>query len=317
MTRGSTSLGSKELDSAALKRAFKEALAGKPRALDDLLARYGGLPGPMNTKLADAFSDEVIAHEGNASALLALLARLASDGAEPDELRVFLPVAAAHGFCACLGAGKLPRGADVESAWLAIAQLSVDGRLPVRLGVVSALVTMCTRSGTIAPLMERANQWLEDDDREARFGGAAAVLAVLSHAQVLGVVRDHEAVLEYVSRVIAMIADAPRAAERSEARRRALRMLPDTLLALMARMARVSGERGVQWLSHECEQASQPQVREVLSDVIVRLHKGSQGLGRATTEKLRKTLEASAAPLRDGVVKRPGTGRGRSTRKIR
>jgi hypothetical protein len=94
-------------------------------------------------------------------------------------------------------------------------------------------------------------------------------------------------------------------------------MLPDTLSALMARMARVAGERGAAWLSQECEQASQPQIREALSDVIVRLQKDSQGLGRATTEKLRKTLEASAAPLRDGVVKRPGTDRGRSTRKIR
>jgi hypothetical protein len=314
MTRGSTSLGTKELDTAALQRAFKEALANRPKALDDLLTRYGGLPGPMNTKLADAFSDEVVAHKGDVAPLLA---RLANDGADADQQRVFLPIAAAYGFCACLSSNKLQRSADIETAWLAIAQLAVDGRLPVRLGMVGALVGMSTQSGGAAALMERAMHWLEDDDRETRFGAAATVLAVLSNTNVLTAMRDHEAVLEYVSRVIALIADAPRSAERSEARRRALRVLPETLMALVARMARVAGERGAAWLAQECEHASQPQVREVLSDVIVRLQKDSQGLGRATTERLRKTLEASAAPLRDGVVKRPGTGRGRSSRKIR
>jgi len=314
MTRGSTSLGTKELDSAALQRAFKEAVANKPKALDDLLTRYGGLPGAMNARLADAFSDEVVAHKGD---VLPLLARMANDDADADQQRVFLPIVATYGFCACLSANKLRRSADIETAWLAIAQLAVDGRLPVRLGTVGALVGLSTKEGGAGVLMERAVQWRQDGDRETQFGAAATVLAVLSHANVLTAVRDHEAVLEYVSRVIALIADAPRSAERSEARRRALRVLPDTLSVLMARMARVSGERGAAWLSQECEHASQPQVREVLSEVIVRLQKDSQGLGRATIEKLRKTLEASAAPLRDGVFKRPGTGRGKSSRKIR
>jgi len=130
-------------------------------------------------------------------------------------------------------------------------------------------------------------------------------------------VREHEVVLEYISRVISSIADAPRAAERSEARRRALRMLPTALSTVVARMARVSGERGLAWFTRECETASQPQVREALSTVIVGMQRDSQGVGKAATERLRNTLEASAAPLRDGVVIRPGTGRGRSSRKIR
>jgi hypothetical protein len=60
-----------------------------------------------------------------------------------------------------------------------------------------------------------------------------------------------------------------------------------------------------------------PQLREAFSDVIVRLQKDAQGLGRAAIDGLRKTLETSAAPLRDGVFIRPGTGRGKAGRKIR
>lgn len=315
MRRGDPSLGSKELDTAALQRAFKSAAGGDARALDDLLTRYGGLPGRPNAKLAAAFAAEVAAHPGSASARL--LARLANDDADADTQRAFLPIAAAYGFCAYLTGDARHKSADVETAWIAIAQLAVDERLPVRLGTVDALVALCAHPGSADALIARGAQWLEEEEREARFGAAAAVLAVLGQASAWAALRDHEAALAYISHVIAMIADAPRAAERSEARRRALRMLPDALCAMVARLARVAGERAAEWLGHECEIASQPQVRDALSLVIVRLGKDSQGLGRATSEKLRKTLEASAAPLRDGVVIRPGTGRGRASRKIR
>jgi len=206
----------------------------------------------------------------------------------------------------------------VEGGWLAIARLGVDEDLEVRLDTEQALIAACADAARAEALLQRAASWLDDEgDRELRYGATALVLTVLGDAKVLTALRDHEAVLEYLSRAIAMFADAPRSAERSEARRRALRVLPNALSAMVSRMARVSAERGVAWLARECEQAGQPQIRQALSDVIVRLHKDPQGIGRAAAEKLRKTLEASAAPLRDGVVKRPGTGRGRSSRKIR
>jgi hypothetical protein len=206
----------------------------------------------------------------------------------------------------------------IESGWLAIVELGVDEDLEVRLDMEQALIATCTDAGRAEALLQRAVAWLDDEgDRELRYGAAAIVLTVLGSSKVLSVLRDHEAVLEYLSRAIAMFADAPRSAERSDGRRRAMRVLPNVLSAVMARMARVSGERAVAWFTRECEQASNPQVRQALSDVIVRLQKDSQGVGRAAAERLRKTLEASAAPLRDGVVKRPGTGRGKSSRKIR
>lgn len=314
MTRGSSSLGTKEIDAAALERAVKAALQGQPRPLDDLLTRYGNSPGKANDKLGLAFGSLVNAQPGNVSALLA---RLTNDAADEDTQRVFLPIAAAFGWCAYLTTGtRKPK--EIETAWVALAQLMNDGRLPVRLGTVDALSALCAHPGHADDLIQRAKAWIEfEEDRELRFGSAAAVLALLGQPQVLATIREHEAMLAYVSSAIETISSAPRSAERSEARRRLLRMLPDALCTLMARMARVAGERAVAWLNSECERAEQPQLREALSDVIVRLSRDPQGIGRAAVDRLRKTLEASAAPLRDGVVIRPGTGRGKSTRKIR
>lgn len=207
---------------------------------------------------------------------------------------------------------------EVEAGWLAIVEHGADEDVEMRLDTERSLIAACADAARAEVLMQRAASWLDDEgDRELRYAAAALVLTVLGNAKVLSTLKDHEAVLEYLSRAIEMFADAPRSAERSEARRRALRVLPNALSAMMARMARVSGERGVAWLAQECERASQPQVRQALSDLIVRLQKDPQGIGRAAAARLRETLEASAAPLRDGVVKRPGTGRGKSSRKIR
>jgi hypothetical protein len=315
MTRSGSSLGAKELDAEALARAVKDALAGQPKALDDLLTRYGNSPGRANDKLGLAFGVEINAQPGN---ITSLLARLTNDDADHDTQRVFLPIAAAYGWCAYLTSAKPRKNSEIETAWVALLQLMVDGRLPVRLGSVDALIALCAHPGQADALIQRGTSWLEfEEDREARFGSSAAVLAVLGNAQVLASIREHEAMLAYISSAIEAIGSAPRSAERSEARRRALRMLPDALCTVMARMARVAGERAVAWLTTECERAEQREVREALSDAIVRMQRDPQGVGRATVERLRKTLEASAAPLRDGVVKRPGTGRGKSTRKIR
>jgi hypothetical protein len=227
-------------------------------------------------------------------------------------------VAAALELCACLTASPLRKSSELEAAWVGLRRLAIDERLPVRLGTVEAIVALCAHSGQADALVARAQGWLQnDEDREVQFASAAAVLAVLAQPSVQSSLREHDAMLEYVSGVLALIADAPRSAERSDARRRALRFLPDALCAIMSRMARVDGERAAAWLGAECEQASQRQIREALSETVIRLQRDTQGVGRATTERLRAALEASAAPLRDGVVIRPGTGRGKSTRRIR
>lgn len=304
--------GSEGLRSEALQAAFKTALAGNSAELEDLLARHGGLPGPRpNSKLAAAFGAEINGQTKNA---LPLLMRLAEEDAPVDDSRAFLPVAAVHGFCSWLRKGGEEQGKAAERVWAAIAALAADPRLPVRLGTVDALIAMCAHPGYADALVARAASWMDEDDRELRFATGAALLMVLSQAQAVSSLRDHEAALEYVSRVLAAVESSPRSADRSEARRRVLLVLSQALCTLVPR---ISGERGIEWLTRECELASQPLLRAALSDTVVRLHKDSQGLGRAAIDELRKTLEGSAAPRRDGTVIRPGTGRGKSGRKIR
>jgi hypothetical protein len=58
-------------------------------------------------------------------------------------------------------------------------------------------------------------------------------------------------------------------------------------------------------------------VRQVLSDVLVRLRQPLHSKSRAVVDDLRGSLEASAKPLRDPTRLRPGTGRGKASRRTR
>ncbi|HEV3032763.1 MAG TPA: hypothetical protein VG319_14035, partial [Polyangia bacterium] len=58
------------LRSEPLRAALREALAGRPVALEQLLVRHGGGPDPRpNLKLAAAFGDEMAAFDGQAAPL--------------------------------------------------------------------------------------------------------------------------------------------------------------------------------------------------------------------------------------------------------
>lgn len=296
------------LKSDALRSALAEALSGSPLRLEDLLARHGGMPGPKpNLKLAAAFGVEIAELPGSLSPLLT---RLGGEDAAPDTPRVFLPIAAAHGWAQRLRAGR-----EVEPAWRALAELSADERGPVRVGTLDALVTLATREGGADTLIERALGWLGEDDRELAFGAAALVIEVLGDARVLAVVRDHEALLGYLSEAIDKIARAPRSAERSEGRRRALTSLANTLASVVALVR--AGDRGLRWFEAECERAKHPDLRAAFSHTLRRLNKMPQAPGTVVVDALRQALDGSAKPLRDPTLLRPGTGRGRRSRNSR
>jgi hypothetical protein len=131
---------------------------------------------------------------------------------------------------------------------------------------------------------------------------------VLGERQALAAARIDDAI-EYLGRVIAEAADAPRSAERSPARRRLLGALPRTL----ATVAAAGGERGVAWLEQECADARQPDVRAALSDAVVRV----QSQNALDGQRVRQALEGSAKPPRDPTRIRPGAGRGRASRRTR
>ncbi len=287
------------LKSDEIRGALREALGGRAARLEDLLSRAGGALDPRpNLKLAAAFGAELAAEPGTVTLLLS---RLGGDDAAPDTARVFLPIAAAHGW-----AGRLRAGRDEEAAWAALAELAADERAPVRIGVLDALLSLTVADGAADTLIARAVSWLDIEDRELRFGAAALVIETLGDPRVFARVSDPQAMFDYLSRVIAEIADAPRSAERSDARRRVLLSLPRTLIAVVAR-------GGDSWFEEECRQASHHDVRHALSTALARL----AGAKSAVVDTLRRSLASTSKPPRDPSRIRPGTGRGKASRRIR
>ncbi len=308
MSRASTQEGFRD---EALRAALAAALAGKPAALEDLLRRRGDGHGARpNFRLAAAFGTEISALPGSAARLLD---RLGANDAAPDTADVFLPIAAAHGWVGRLRVDRL--GHEVGAAWAALALLAGDERTPVRLGALNALASFARHPGGGDALLAQAIDWLELDDREVRFGAAGVVVEVFADRQALAALAAPETLLDYLSRAIAAVAGAPRAAERSDARRRLLLALPRSLATVAAGLR--AGDRGAAWLEEECRNARHPDVRGALSKAVVLLADRSSGQGAAMAQGLRAALEGSAKPPRDPTRIRPGAARGRSSRPMR
>jgi hypothetical protein len=300
----------------ALRAALDAALGGRPANLESLLSRLGHADSPRpNLRLAAAFGAELAARPGDPNPIVRLLGHLGDADADAEKPGVFLPIAAAHGWVALLQADR-----ERERGWAALAELAADARTPVRLGTLDALNSFVAgrasrdgRPGDV--LVERALGWLDHEDREVQFGAAAVVVEVFATAGVLTSLAHPEALLDYLTRAIDAVADAPRAAERSDARRRLLLALPRTLGAVVANLTR--GDLGTTWLEAECERARHPDVREALSNTLVRFASRGADPGTVVTERLRFALEGSAKPPRDPTRRRPGAARGKASRPVR
>jgi hypothetical protein len=297
------------LKSEALRGALAPALAGRTAPLEALLCRAGGgADRRPNFRLAAAFGAELGAAPGPVARLLA---RFAANDAAPDTVEVFLPIAAAFGWAA-----RLAGGLDAAQASAALAELAGDERSPVRLGAREALLAFAIREGGAPELLRQGGGWFDLPDREVRFRAAAVVLEVLADRRVLAALRDDDqSLLDYLARALREVADAPRSAERSDGRRRLLLSLSPTLAAVVAALQ--AGDRGPAWLEAECVSARHPDVRNALSDAILALRSTHHGQGAALTQRLRDALEGSAKPPRDPTRRRPGTGRGKASRKMR
>jgi hypothetical protein len=205
--------------------------------------------------------------------------------------------------------GLLRARREVDEAWAALLELAGDERAPVRVAAHAALRAYALLDGRAGELVTRADAWLEAENAEVGYGAAGVVVEVLGEHQSLASSRVLPAALAYLGRAVALAADAPRSAERSDGRRRLLAALSRTLATAVA----VGGDAGAEWLEVQCAAASRTDVRAALSDAVVRVQAASsvQGL------RLRKALEGSAKPPRDPTRIRPGAGRGKASRRTR
>lgn len=285
--------------------AIPLAVSGHDKKLEDLLLRHGIAPsGKPNLNLAAVLGAELAGAQGK---LETLLLKWVAEPCAADSPRVVMPVVAAHAFAACIRADRKP-----ELAWQNLAELAADDRALVRVGTLEALIALAVREGGADSLVTHATEWLQVEEREQRFGAAALAIEALGDPRVVIGIVDTEGLLSYLSAAIAEIADAPRSAERSDGRRRALTSLAHTLGVIVTSVR--AGERGVQWFEAECAQAKHPDVRLALSQAIVKLRGAA---GSFLSDSLRQSLEQSAKPLRDPTLVRPGTGRGKGSRRTR
>ena len=314
MSRAAEGLKNEALRSALLSAVAQPALTGAAYdALARLLAKSGGLPGLRpNLTLAAAFGVEIAQlSERNVTRLLD---QLAADDAAPDTPRAFLPVAAAHGYAQCLLSESSSLAAD--NGWRGLQLLAADERAPVRTGACSALAALAAHDGNADVLLARAAVWLDETDRELSYGAVASALDVLGEPRLLGGVRDHAALLGFLSSVLERLADARRSASRSDGRRRVLRALPNMLASLVA-TSRAAAAGSGEWFRQACEQTTEPELRAVLSQALQRMGELKNPPARALVDELRAALEASQKPLRDAARVRPGTGRGKRSRPLR
>src|ERR1700760_3243458 len=141
--------------SEALTVAFDEAVAGDPRALYELLARVGGLPGPRaNAGVVLAFSNECTARGKRTDALVTQMAMMDVDAAPGASKYEIVPMCGV----AALGA----RAASDPTAMRAISTLhdcAEDLRFRVRDTVAEALARIGEARGE--PLVHDLASWMD------------------------------------------------------------------------------------------------------------------------------------------------------------
>ncbi len=292
------------LKSDDLRRAAEDALKGKPARFEQLLAFHSGMPGPRpNYALAEAVGEALATEKGAER----LVARLAENVAAPDTAEVYLPIVGAHAYVAYAA-----KGHDVAHAWSGLEELAADERAPVRLGTESALLLLAKRGMTDA-IVSALSSWLGDDDRDRRWGAAATVLDALSGDRAMEALRDKRGLLDTLTWLVGDVADAPRAAERSDARRRLLAAL-GRITAAVAAQFRAEPD-GAAWLLDRLGEAKHPDVRRSFEDALARLKKRGGAEKVATLEGLHAALAASAKPDRHAARREPGmTSRGKKKR---
>jgi hypothetical protein len=301
--------GQKGLKSEAMRVALDQALRGRLDDLRELLARHGNMPSPNpNLELAAAFGVEVA---GQTRDVTALLTTLAATRSEADTADVFVPIAAAYGWVALTRSSP-----DTQAAWNAVHEFLADERTPVRVGIRDALVRHCGHPYQSDRLMAQALRWMDEDGEEPQFGVAAVLTEIFAKKTIITKMADPSLLREFLSRVLAAVAEAPRSASRWDSYRRLLAALPPGIATCVASAgsASVLAQAAHAWLTNECTIAREASVRGILSEAIIQLRAPSHGQAAGQVDALHAALAAGTKPTRRAERMRPGQGRGKLSR---
>jgi len=264
----------------ALSPALDAAIGGDPRALYELLARLGGLPGPRaNAGLIGAFANECAGRGKKADALVAKMATLDVDAAPGASKYEIIPM------CGVAAIGT--RASTDPAAMRALATLhdcAEDLRYRVREQVIEAL----SRIGEVRgePLVHDLASWMDG------FFHAAAVLEALRNTQWLAKIASADIVLERLDEAFVLLRDAKRA----DARYPGFKALVEALVTSPAEAAARFGVPVFDLLA-KWSASKDPDLRAIV-ERILRTPKLS---GRFASEiaRVRLALTATEAPRRD------------------
>ncbi|MFW5740955.1 MAG: hypothetical protein ACOC1F_11380 [Myxococcota bacterium] len=283
-----------------LETLVRDACAGSTQPLQDLLLRRGGLPGPRpNLKLALAAA-HALAGQGEAGRALIDRFRSLDDRAAPSGSAH--PILSIVGV---LGLGSIAARKDETAQRAAIVRAlqdhAEDPRREVRDAVAAALglILRTNPEETLDALSSWTDGYLH----------AEVALRALSEESLLQQIGDPLPALSRVQEAFALIAQAPRAHQRSQGYRSLLRTLTATLVALGRRFPHATA----QWLQENVDIATED-LRAVLSEALEQLR--SAGLRAGDAEAVTAALEATVEPPRDPRWDvGPTRGRGKKARK--
>jgi|SRR5579883_2017872 len=264
-----------------LGRALEEAVAGRPRALHDLLARGSRLPGArMNDALADAFAQACRTAGARADAVALAMARLDADAAPGATSLEFLPVCGLYALAA-------RAAAEARFRPRAVAELHAradDLRFRVRDAVVVALARIGAACGDA--LVGEVAPWMDG------YFHAAAVVRALARDEWLAALRDAAGVVARLDEAFTLALDAPRAAARYPGHK----ALTEALARAPGDIAARLGVPVFDMLERAAPRADPP-LREAIAAAVA--SKKLPGRYSSEVARVRRALDASLPPPRN------------------
>jgi hypothetical protein len=206
--------------------ALDEAVAGRARALYDLLARGSHLPGTrMNLPLAEAFAQLCRARGAKADAVATRMARLTPDEAPGATAQEFLPVCGVLALAMRAAAAARP---EERARFLTELHARADD---LRFRVRDAVALGLSRVGAAAgdDVVEEVQPWMDG------YFHAAAVVRAMASEPWISALHEPAPVTARLDDAFGLLRDAPRAAARWPGHKALHEALSESLPVLAAR----------------------------------------------------------------------------------